>query len=200
MIGWIPRLLVEFLDGVGGVEARRAILADAGLDPDATRFRMDTDVPDPTCRRIVEAACARLGVTEAQAFALFAPFFLTAARAAFPGFFRGVTGTRAFLLRQPAIHNSLAAGLRDPQRRAVADKFRVQAVPGGVRVHYASPNRLAALYDAIAHELARGFGETARVSFEAGGPDDARCVILVELAPAGADPAGAPVEPAAVPA
>lgn len=202
MIGWVPRVLVGFLDEVGGVEARRAILADAGLDPDAAQFRLDTDVPDPACRRIIEAACARLGVTEAQAFALFAPYFLAAARAAFPGFFRGVAGARDFLLRQPAIHNSLAAGLRDPQRRAVADKFRVEAVPRGVRVHYNSPNRLAALYAAVAHELARGFGETARVRFEAGGPDDARCTMLVELAPADADRAdadraGAPTEPVA---
>lgn len=200
MIGWIPRVLVDFLDAVAGAEARRAILADAGLDPEATRFRMDTDLPDPACRRIVEAACARLGLTEAQAFAAFAPHFLAAARATFPGFFRGVTGTRAFLMRQPAIHNSLASGLRDPQRRAVADKFRVEAMPRGVRVHYASPNRLAALYAAVAHELARGFGEVAQVRFEAGGPDDARCVMLVELAPAGAGRAGAPAEPAAAPA
>ena len=47
-------------------------------------------MPDPACRRIVEAACARLGVTEAHAFDVFAPYFLAAARAAFPGFFRGL--------------------------------------------------------------------------------------------------------------
>lgn len=183
MIGWIPRLLVEFLDEVGGVEVRRSILADAGLDPDAARFRMDTDLPDPACRRIIEAACTRLGVAEAQTLALFAPYFLTAARATFPGFFRGAVGVRDFLLRQPAIHNSLAAGLRSPQRKAVADKFRAEAVPGGVRVHYNSPNRLAALYVAIAHELARSFGEAINVRFEAGGPEDAKCLMLVELVP-----------------
>ena len=183
MIGWIPRLLVEFLDEVGGAEVRRSVLADAGLDPDAVRFRMDTDLPDPACRRILEAACARLAVTEAQALTLFAPYFLAAARATFPGFFRGAVGVRDFLLRQPAIHNSLAAGLRDPQRRAVANKFRAEAVPGGVRVRYNSPNRLAAFYVAIAHELARSFGEAVDVRFEAGGPGDARCVMLIELVP-----------------
>ena len=183
MIGWIPRLLVEFLDKVGGVEVRQSILADAGLDPEAARFRMDTDLPDPACRRIIEAACTRLAVTEAQALALFAPYFLTAARTTFPGFFRGAVSVHDFLLRQPAIHNSLAAGLRGPQRRAVADKFRAEAVPGGVRVHYNSPNRLAALYVAIAHELARSFGEAISVRFEAGGPEDAKCLMLVKLVP-----------------
>jgi heme-NO-binding protein len=197
VIGWIPRVLTGFLDEVGGPEARRAILAEAGLDPEAAGFRMDTDLPDPACRRIVEAACARLGVTEARAFALFAPHFLAAARATFPGFFRGAAGTRDFLLRQPAIHNSLAAGLRDPQRRAVADKFRVEATPRGVRVFYGSPNRLAALYVAIARELAGGFGEALDLRFEAGGPEDAACTILVEVRPAsaadrpGAEPAAA---------
>lgn len=183
MISWIPRLLVEFLDEVGSAEIRRATLADAGLDPEATRFRMDTDLPDPTCRRILEAACTRLSVTEAEALTLFAPYFLAAARATFPGFFRGAVGVHDFLLRQPAIHNSLAAGLRDPQRRAVADKFRAEAVPGGVRVHYNSPNRLAALYVAIAHELARSFGEAVDIHFETGGLGDAKCVMLIGIVP-----------------
>lgn len=186
MIGWVPYVLVGFLDQIGGAETRRAALADVGLDPDATRFHLDTDLPDPACRRIIEASCARLGVTEVQAFALFAPYFLTRARTDFPGFFRGVAGTREFLLRQPAIHNCLAAGLRDPQRRAVADKFRVEATPRGVRVHYNSPNRLAALYVAVAQELARGYDEAVEIGFEAGGPEDQACTILVELVPVAA--------------
>ena len=90
MIGWVPKVLVGFLDQIAGEDTRRTILADAGLDPEGTEFRLDRDVPDPACRKVIEAACARLGVTEAQAFALFAPYFLGAARAAFPGFFRGL--------------------------------------------------------------------------------------------------------------
>ena len=186
MIGWVPKVLVGFLDQIAGESTRRTILADAGLDPEGTEFRLDRDVPDPACRKVIEAACARLGVTEAQAFALFAPYFLGAARAAFPGFFRKAAGTRAFLLGQPAIHNCLAAGLRDPQRRAVADKFRVEATPGGVRVFYNSPNRLAALYVAVAHELAKSYGEVVKTGFEAGSPENEKCTISVELAPVAA--------------
>ncbi len=186
MIGWVPKVLVGFLDQIAGEDTRRTILADARLDPEGAEFRLDRDVPDPACRKVIEAACARLGVTEAQAFTLFAPYFLAAARAAFPGFFRKVAGTRAFLLGQPAIHNCLAAGLRDPQRRAVADKFRVEATPGGVRVFYNSPNRLAALYVAVAHELAKSYGEAVEIDFEAGGPHNEKCTILVELAPVAA--------------
>ncbi len=197
MIGWIPCVLVKFLDEVAGPGAREAILADAGLTLDASDFRMDTDLPDPACRRVIEAACARLGLTEADALDAFAPFFLRAARATFPGFFRGVTDTRTFLLRQPGIHNSLAAGLRDTQRRAVASKFRVEALPGGLRLHYNSPNRLAALYAAVARELALSFGERVAVRFESGGPSDARCTLIVTvLAAAGAGTAEAAMEAA----
>lgn len=183
MIGWVPKVLVGFLDQIAGAEMRRIILADAGLDPDGADFRIDRDIPDPACRLVIEAACTRLGVTEAHAFALFAPYFLAAARASFPGFFRKSDCTRAFLLSQPAIHNCLAAGLRDPQRRAVADKFRVEPTPGGARVFYDSPNRLAALYVAIAHDLARSFGEAVEVGFEAGGPESRKCTISVEVVP-----------------
>jgi hypothetical protein len=186
VIGWVPLVVVGFLDEIAGVETRKAILTDAGLDPEAVRFRLDTDLPDPAGRRIIEAACARLGVTEDVAFTLFAPYFLRRARGSFPGFFKGVSGTRAFLLNQPAIHNSLATGLRDPQRRAVADKFRVVATPNGLRVHYNSPNRMAALYVAVAHELAKSYGESIAISFQAGTPDSVTCVMQVNLVVAGA--------------
>ena len=181
MIGWIPLTLVRFLDEIGGVERRRLILADAGLDADAADFRLDTDLPDPACRRIVEAACIRLGVTEQQTFDAFAPFFVAQAARDFPGFFRGIHGVRDFLLRQPAIHNCLAAGLRDPQRKAVADKFHVTAVPGGVRVRYNSPNRLARLYVALAQVMALRYGEAVEVRFTEGGPDSPCCIIAVEV-------------------
>jgi hypothetical protein len=122
-------------------------------------------------------------VTEEQAFTLFAPF-LQSARKHFPGFFVGVTSTQAFLLRQPSIHYSLATGLLEPERCAVANKFRVEATPTGIRLHYRSPNRLAALYMAVTRQLAQEFRETANMHFERGGPTSPECIISVSLAPA----------------
>lgn len=182
MIGWVPQVMVGFFDQIAGIDMRKAILEDAGLDPEATEFRLDTDVPDPACRRIVEAACKRLGVTENQAFALFAPYFLKSAHKAFPGFFRGVVGTRDFLLRQPAIHNCIAAGQLDTQRQAVADKFRVEATTYGLRLYYNSPNKLVNLYIAIANEMATGNGESAKITFESGDPETAACTLHIEIA------------------
>lgn len=181
MIGWVPHVMVGFFDQIAGIELRKTILADAGLDPEATHFRLDTDVPDPACRRIIEAACTRLGVTELQAFTLFAPYFLKSAQTAFPGFFRGVTGTRDFLLRQPAIHNCIAAGLLETQRKAVADKFHVEPTPHGLRLYYNSPNKLVNLYIAIAHEMATGYGEAAKITFEQGDAESGVCTLHIEI-------------------
>ena len=90
-----------------------------------------------------------------------------------------VTQDAGFLLRQPAIHNCLAAGLRDPQRAAVADKFRVVPTPGGVRVQYHSPNRLAGLYVSLVHSLALEYGEAAVVRFTAGHVEGVSCTMEV---------------------
>lgn len=181
MIGWVPHVMVSFFDQVAGIEMRKAILLESGLDPEASLFRIDSDLPDPACRRIIDSACIRLGVTENQAFELFAPYFLSHARVAFPGFFRDVSGTRAFLLRQPAIHNCLASGLLDAQRQAVADKFRVEPTTDGLRVYYHSSNRLAGLYVAMAREMAAHYGEAVRITFETGGPDSERCTMHIEV-------------------
>lgn len=189
MIGWVPHVLVAFLDEVGGPDARRAILAEAGFDPDA-RFRLDADYADAACRRILDAACARLGVSEEAAFALFAPFFLARSREMFPGFFARRPTVRAFLLHQPEVHNTLAAGLAEGERRNVAAKFRAEPTPDGARVFYRSPNRLAGLYAAVARRLGDEFGQPTTVTFEAGGPSDAECVMLIEVQEAGAPGSG----------
>ena len=180
MIGWVPHVLVAFLDEIGGLDARRAILAEAGFDPD-TRFRIDTSYADAACRRILNVACARLEVTEDAAFTLFAPFFLAQSRAVFPGFFAHRPTVRAFLLHQPEVHNTLAAGLAEGERQHVARKFRAEPTPGGVRIFYRSPNRLAGLYAAVARRLGEEFGQPTTITFEAGGPGDAECIMRVEV-------------------
>lgn len=180
MIGWVPHALAAFLEEISGPDARRAILAEAGFDPD-TCFRINANYADAACRRILDVACARLGVTEEAAFTLFAPFFLARSREMFPGFFAHRPTVRAFLLHQPEVHNTLAAGLAEGERQHVARKFRAEAMPGGARVFYRSPNRLAGLYAAVARRLGEEFGQPTTITFEAGGPGDAECVMLIEV-------------------
>lgn len=184
MIGWVPHVLTAFLDEVGGPQTCREILAEAGFDPDI-RFRINADYADALCRRILDVACVRLGVTEEAAFELFAPFFLARSREMFPAFFVHRPDVRAFLLHQPEVHNTLAAGLKEGERSQVASKFRVEPMPGGARVFYRSPNRLAGLYAAVARRLGEELGQATRVVFEAGGPGDAECVMAVEVDEAG---------------
>ena len=180
MIGWVPHVMSTFLDEVAGSEVRRDILAEAGFAPDQ-RFRLDAPYADVACRRILDVACVRLGVDEAAAFALFAPFFLARGREMFPPFFDRRPRVRDFLLHQPEVHNTLSAGLADAQRGCVAAKFRVEPVPSGVRVFYRSPNRLAGLYAAVAQQLGEELGQPTSVVFEAGGPETAECVMLVTV-------------------
>ncbi|MBK1660804.1 heme NO-binding domain-containing protein [Paracraurococcus ruber] len=180
MIGWVPHVMSAFLDEVAGVEVRRSILVEAGFTPDQ-HFRLDAPYADAACRRILDAACVRLGVDEAAAFALFAPFFLARGREMFPAFFDSRPRVRDFLLHQPEVHNTLSAGLVDEQRGCVARKFKVEPTPDGVRVFYRSLNRLAGLYAAIARQLGEELGERTTVTFEAGGPDAVECVMHVRV-------------------
>jgi len=183
MIGWVPSVLSAFVAEVGGPDARRTVLAAAGFDPD-TAFRIDASYADTQCRRMVDAACGHFDMSEEAAFEAFAPFFLKRSRAMFPGFFAHRPNVRSFLLHQPEVHNTLAAGLQEGQRTHVASKFRVEPTPGGVRVFYRSDNRLAGLYAAVARQLGVEFGQPTTVHFEAGGPGDAECVMAIEVADA----------------
>ena len=62
----------------------------------------------------------------------------------------------------------MASGLKTQEdRKAVTDKFFAEQVrPGFVRVNYRSPNKLCALYKALAHEVAALYGEKLQVSCE----------------------------------
>lgn len=180
MIGWVPYLLSAFLEEAAGPLARREILAAAGFDPDEG-FRIDTSYADAQCRRILDAACTRLQMSDEAAFDAFAPFFLKRSREMFPGFFVRRPNLRDFLLHQPEVHNTLAAGLQEGQRDHVAAKFRVEPTRAGVRVFYRSENRLAGLYAAVARCLGEEFGQPAQIHYEAGGPGDAECIMAVHI-------------------
>ena len=63
-------------------------------------------------------------------------------------------------------------------------KFRVEALPDGVRMHYRSSNRLAYFYCALARCLAARRGEVAEISFLDGDVGSAASIIEVRLKPA----------------
>ena len=180
MIGWVPYVLSAFIEEAGGPAARREVLLAAGFDADEG-FRINAGYADAQCRRLLDAACIHFGMSEDAAFEAFAPFFLRRSREMFPAFFARRPCVRAFLLHQPEVHNTLAAGLAAGQRDHVARKFRVEPTMDGIRVFYRSANRLAGLYAAVARRLGEEFGQPTTVRFEAGGPGDEECIMAIEV-------------------
>lgn len=182
MIGWVPHVIGHFLNSVGGDGLRRAVMLEAGFDPDSA-FRLNEGYDDTSCRRILDVAAARLGLTEAEVFEAFAPFFLDQAHGSFSAFLTPGDSLRAVLLAQPHVHDTLSAGLNAEERAQVTSKFMVVPTTSGVRVLYRSANRLAGLYAAIARRLGERFGETVFVRFTAGGPEDAECIMDLDIKP-----------------
>lgn len=187
MIGLIPKLLVDFVGQTAGAEAARRALEAAGSAP-GRHYRLDSPYDDGEVRRLWAASVSELGLPRAEFERRFAAFFGEDARRRWPAWFRMSANARELLLRQPTIHNSLATGLRDPaERRAVADKFRLEALPDAVVVHYRSPHQLCGLYAELARWVIAQYGERASVEEVAcqsrGAPE---CEIHVRWAPGGA--------------
>jgi Haem-NO-binding len=163
MIGLIPKLLVDFVEREGDAGAARRTLEAAGVPPER-HYRLDSPYDDGEVGRLWSACVSELGLTPGEFEARYAVFFGEDAKQRWPAWFRMSANAREFLLRQPTIHNSLATGLHDPEeRRAVADKFHIEAPPGGLVVHYRSPHQLCGLYIALARWVLDQYGERATV-------------------------------------
>ncbi|WP_374763163.1 heme NO-binding domain-containing protein [Yunchengibacter salinarum] len=166
MIGLIQKVLTEVLDDQGGSALVRAVFERAG-EP-YTAFRIDRNYSDAQCRALLAAAAVELDLDEDAFCDLYAEGFIRRAEKLFPAFFQMAGNARAFLARQPAIHGTMGAAIRDAyERREVEDKFRVLAnTADGLIVEYGSPNRLCTLYAALARRVARRYGESAHVIHE----------------------------------
>jgi hypothetical protein len=136
----------------------------AGLPPER-EFRIGVNYDDAECRRLVAAAQRHLGLDDGAFWDRYAEAFLADALGWWPVWFEMSANAREFLERQPAIHNCFASGLREQaERRVVNDKFRVaEGDPHELVLTYRSPNRLSALYVALARYVLRHYGEEAAV-------------------------------------
>jgi heme-NO-binding protein len=163
MIGLIPKLLVNFVTQERGAEAARRVLEGAGVAP-GRHYRLDSPYDDGEVHRLWASTVAEFGLTQHDFELRFATFFGEDARRRWPAWFRMSANAREFLMRQPVIHNSLATGLHDAaERRAVADKFRLEARPDTIVVHYRSPHQLCGLYMALARWVLDQYGERGTV-------------------------------------
>lgn len=163
MVGLIPKVLLDLVETLRGVDAANDMKRRAGIDPER-RFRLDTVYPDEEWQRLLSAACAVLEVTQEQAEVAYAAHFMRDAQARWPVWFDMSKTARQFLLRQQTIHNTFATGVRDAEARAgIRDKFRIEEHERELVTHYRSPNELCGLYKALARWVLDHYSETATI-------------------------------------
>ena len=185
MIGLIQKLLLDMVQDIGGAQAVQEVKRRTGLAPDF-EYRLDTDYDNEEAQRLLDNACAVLGVDRDTAFGHYARHFLRDALERFPTFFRLSANARELLARQPAIHNMLASGLRDPdKRRRVNDKFALDnPADGPLVVHYRSPKAWCGLYFALAREVGHHYGEAVRIEvLQCRKRGDGECVFRLDFHP-----------------
>lgn len=163
MVGIIHELLFGFVEKNFGTEAVKNVKDPAGVGRDR-KFRLDTICPDDEWSRIINSVIKVSGLEPEQAETAFARHCGEELLSRFAGFFNGVTSARDMIKRQPAIHNSIAASVQDPQaRKFIMDKFRLEEKDGETIMHYVSPNRLCVFYKGLAQWLADHFNETVEI-------------------------------------
>jgi hypothetical protein len=169
VVGLISKIFMELVQTAGGDDAVRQVKMKAKV-PLEKDFKLNTVYDDREWRALVGAACEVLGITAEQAEAAYADFFFKDALNRWPMWFQMSKNSREFLLRQPAIHNSLAAGVSEEhQRTAVADKFNIDMTTDGLVTHYRSGNGHCGLYKALAQRVIDHYGDEARI-------EESRCV------------------------
>jgi len=163
MVGLIFKVLIELVKTVGGDDAVTKVKLKAQVPPDKD-YKLNAAYDDAEWGRMVGATCAVLGLTAEQAEAAYADYFFKDALARWPMWFKMSKNSREFLLRQPAIHNSLAAGISEAaQRSAIADKFRIETTADGIVTHYRSGNGHCGLYKNLARCIVNHYGDEATI-------------------------------------
>lgn len=180
MVGLIHQILMDLLRSQGGDDLVEDVVRIAkGTQPPL--YRINASYPDEEWQRLVQATCQRLDVTLEQVEDLFAEAFLQDALRRWPTWFQMSSNSREMLIRQPAIHNSLSAGVADQDaRRKIQDKFHVEEHDLGITTHYQSPNQLCGLYKALARRVIDHYGDQARLNeTQCMRKGDAECTIHI---------------------
>lgn len=164
MVGLVQKLLMDLIEESAGADAVAEVKRRADVPADRV-FRMDEVYDDEEWRRLLVATCDVLELTPDQAEQAFADYFCKDALQRWPMWFQMSKNAREFLLRQPAIHNGFATGVRDAEsRQAITDKFEVEEKDQDLVVHYRSPNKLCGLYMKLAKWIINHYGDNATVN------------------------------------
>ncbi|MDH4574123.1 heme NO-binding domain-containing protein [Salinicola acroporae] len=163
MIGLIQRVLIDHIETRYGASVVDSIAAQAGLV--SLGRRIDVDYDDADTLAFFAAAGDYLQLDHEALMALYADLFVKWTRRHYPMFFSMAESAQAFLTRQPAIHASIGAGIRDPELRGrVSDKFRiVEQAPSRLVVAYRSGNGLCSLYHALFSRILEEYAQTGTI-------------------------------------
>lgn len=163
MLGYPLKLVLNALERRLGREGVVQTLAEAGLPTDRV-YRLNEPYADSEAQRLSAAAFKHISMED------IAESFFKDTLVRFPTWFEMCKTSRQFLEMQPEIHNTFAVGLQRPEDRdAVRDKFRLEKLEDELVVHYRSPNRLCAMYKAIAQYVFQHYQDYGTI-------DEPRCM------------------------
>lgn len=186
MIGLIPFLVDDFVTGRIGPDARDQAFAAAGF-PAGFTFDFSRDYDEATCRNAIVALTMALRMPLPALYDHLGVHFLNWLVTSMPGLFTDVADTREFLLRLPAIYNSIGGSVRDSAMPGSPELVSARSLDDGrLQITYQSRNRFAALYAGFIRAVAARFGDTVTIEVAAGNIDAPFCVLDVTIAGAGA--------------
>jgi hypothetical protein len=164
LIGIIHKVLHDLLIEIGGQELVNRINRRGKIDLGS--FRIVDSQKDHEFALLVPIVIEETGLKRSEVMDAFSVAFINYAESLFPEFFRMSSDARDFLIRQPKIHASLAAGLdSDHERASVRQKFQVTGLDdGALDITYESESRLCDLYQSLAHQLAERYGDRLDIS------------------------------------
>ena len=164
MLGLIPKVLLKLVVEQAGQTGVEAVLKQSGFPADQA-FRIDQAYSDEGWQRLLDAACQVLKLTQDEAEIALADCFGRDCVRRWPAWFQMSSSAKAFLERQPDIHNVMASSLKTSAERAhVVDKFRLETSANQLTMFYRSPNRLCGLYKAMALWILDHYGEHASIA------------------------------------
>lgn len=148
MIGLVHKLLANCITESYGSAMWTNILENAGLDKSRT-FRLDTIYDDVEWRKLFNTCYETLGLSEENAYKIFARYFFQDTLKRFPTFYQMSKNSYEFLIKQPKIHNSFYSGAANEGQ--AYDKFRLKQVNEKKLItYYHSSNKHCMLYKALA--------------------------------------------------